>query len=111
MLEMEYQKSRSEHDGRKRPDILLHIPVEISGARPNQNNFVVWALKREGKVRGIKKEIINFHYMFNTLNYQFGIFLNINSDNSFKEKFEKQFQGKVISFAVKLENGIPIIYQ
>src|SRR5690349_21340233 len=46
ILEMEYQKS-TRHATKQRPDIILHIPREISGSKSTRtNNFAVWALKR-----------------------------------------------------------------
>lgn len=44
ILEMEYQKS-TRHGLRKRPDIIFHIPAELTGAGVRENNFALWSLK------------------------------------------------------------------
>jgi nucleoside-diphosphate-sugar epimerase len=45
-LEQEYQKGTSSHGTTQRPDIIIHVPVEHSGARITENNYVVYALKK-----------------------------------------------------------------
>jgi hypothetical protein len=40
ILQMEYQKS-ARHNMHQRPDILLHVPAEESGAGVAENNFAV----------------------------------------------------------------------
>jgi len=111
MLEMEPQKVNSRHHTRQRPDIILHIPIEISGANPDENNFAVWELKLDGKSTDAIYEINNFEYMFRELKYSLAIFINIDSDNNFKDKFEQHLNNDVIALAVKLFDGIPRIYK
>jgi hypothetical protein len=41
---MEYQKSARQGLA-QRPDIVFHIPAEVSGAAVTENNYEVWALK------------------------------------------------------------------
>jgi len=46
IIEQEYQKGTSSHGTTQRPDIIIHVPVEHSGARITENNYVVYALKK-----------------------------------------------------------------
>ena len=77
ILEMEYQKS-SRHSMKQRPDIILHIPTEVSGVGVYENNFAVWALKREATKKGAIEDFKKLDKMFRDLSYPVGFFININ---------------------------------
>lgn len=78
ILEMEYQKG-ARHGTTQRPDIIMHIPVEISKAAINENNHAVWALKRRASRNKAKEDYCKLNEMFRGLNYQYGFFINIDS--------------------------------
>lgn len=80
ILEMEYQKS-TRHGTSQRPDIILHIPIEVSGAAVNENNYAVWALKLRANYTRAKDDFYKLNEMFRGLNYQNGFFINIDSEN------------------------------
>ena len=76
ILEMEYQKS-ARHGISQRPDIVLHMPVEKSGASETEHNFAVWALKRQATPEEAKEDFDKLDEMFQRLCYLLGVFVNI----------------------------------
>lgn len=73
ILEMEYQKT-TQHGTSQRPDIILHIPVEASGAAVGENNFAVWALKHRASAFKAQEDFGKLDEMFEYLCYPLGIF-------------------------------------
>lgn len=45
ILELEAQKRHYAHGMTQRPDLIFHIPVEVSAANVDENNYAVWAFK------------------------------------------------------------------
>ncbi len=101
ILEMEYQKS-SRHGIGQRPDIILHIPVEISREDVTQNNFAVWALKLRGKDNDAKEDFEKLDEMFDSLHYPLGFFINIASESHYLSEYEGNFREKIVAIAVNL---------
>jgi len=110
IIEMEYQKS-ARHRIYQRPDIILHIPVEHSGAVPTDNNFAVWALKARANKAAALEDFEKLNQMFTYLNYEIGFFVNIGNDFHHLNNYNGKFQDRLICFAVKLQNGNAIIKQ
>jgi hypothetical protein len=71
------------HGTRQRPDIILHIPTEVSRAAVNENNYAVWALKLQANQSKAKEDYSKLNEMFSVLNYQNGFFINIDSEHHF----------------------------
>jgi len=115
ILEMEYQKRENIHHTSQRPDITLHIPVEYSGAERTANNYAIWALKRRGYRSGYHRNVTDdfnkLNIMFKKLNYPLGFLIIINSDRHMLDIYEGEFRDRIISFAVKLNNGAILIKQ
>lgn len=78
ILEMEYQKSARRHRIRQRPDIILHIPAEITGS-VTVGNLAVWALKRRASAKDAADDYEKLEEMHRSLNYPWGCFVNIDS--------------------------------
>jgi hypothetical protein len=95
----------------QRPDIILHIPVEHSGAVPTDNNFAVWALKARANKAAALEDFEKLNQMFTYLNYEIGFFVNIGNDFHHLNNYNGKFQDRLICFAVKLQNGNAIIKQ
>jgi hypothetical protein len=109
IIEMEYQKSRNRHQTRQRPDIILHIPTEVSRAPVNVNNFSVWAIKRKASVKDAKDDFYKLDIMFEDLNYLLGFFINIDSNLHFCDHYEGVHDDRLVAFAVQLkENALDI---
>jgi hypothetical protein len=79
IIEMEYQKG-SRHGTAQRPDIIFHIPAEVSGAEVRENNYAVWALKPAASVDVARTDFDKLDVMLQDLNYPLGIFINIRSE-------------------------------
>jgi hypothetical protein len=109
ILEMEYQKTRDQHYTGQRPDIILHIPTELSGATVHENNVSVWALKRRATIREAQSDFDKLDEMFETLDYDLGFFINIDSDFHCLELYEGNFKNRLFAFAVRLERNKPFI--
>jgi len=105
ILEMEYQKS-ARHGMSQRPDIVLHVPAEDSGARVSQNNLAVWALKRDATSGEARDDFAKLDEMFETLCYPLGIFVNIDAKNHFATSYNGEFPGRLRTVAVWLDGEV-----
>ena len=108
ILEMEYQKG-SRHITRQRPDIILHVPVEVSGGDVTENNFAVWALKRGANAKRATEDFRKLDEMFRLLNYPLGFFVNIASMSHHIERYKCNFQERLVGMAVNLIEGVIVI--
>lgn len=106
ILEMEYQKS-ARHDMAQRPDIILHIPAEESGARRKDNNFAVFALKWRASRTEALADFGKLDEMCEWLDYPLAIFINIASERHYREEYTGPFQDRLHAFGVVLANGAP----
>jgi hypothetical protein len=111
ILEMEYQKRENLHQTSQRPDIILHIPVEYSGSERYNSNFAVWALKHHRNLREVTEDFIKLDLMFENLRYPMGFLIIIGSDQHMITSYRGKFKDKILSFAVRLENGVISIKQ
>jgi hypothetical protein len=87
ILEMEYQKSWR-HGTYQRPDIVLHIPAEISGESPEKNNYAVWALKRAASAPDAEEDFEKLDEMRDILHYPLLIFVNVGSGKNAKTRLD-----------------------
>jgi hypothetical protein len=104
ILEMEYQKSQR-HGIRQRPDIILHVPAEISGAGVMKNNFAVWALKYRSSIDDAIDDFGKLNDMFAVLEYPLGFFINIDSMTLHFDKYAGDFADRLVIFAVQLDGA------
>jgi hypothetical protein len=103
LLEMEYQKS-TRHSTGQRPDIVLHVPTEHSGADTKANNVCVWALKHNASPSGAGADFHKLDDMFRTLHYPLGIFINVSAVDNHLASYSGAFRDRVVTVAVLL-NG------
>jgi hypothetical protein len=108
ILELEYQKTVGRHGTRQRPDIVFHIPMEISGAEEWKNNFAVWALKHSATSARATEDFIKFEHMCHRLCYPLAIFINVSSAETHLDKYRGSFHERVHSFAVPSARGTRI---
>lgn len=104
ILEMEYQKRLGRHGTPQRPDIILHVPTEISGDAVTSNNVAVWALKRRAMSEAAKADFTKLDDMFSSLHYPLGFFINIDSEAHYLEEYRGDFRERLVACAVSL-NG------
>ena len=106
ILETEVQKRRNDHFGvTQRPDLLIHIPIETGLTdRPNENNFVVYAFKRNGNLARTIIDFNNLDEMFINLNYEIGIYINIGRfPEIFLYNYEGRYKSRIHEFSVGLD--------
>lgn len=109
IVEMEYQKREPQHGLKQRPDIVFHIPSEVSGSLVGQNNYAVWAFKREANQEAAQKDFAKLDEMFETLNYPLGFFINIGSECHHLTSYEGSFSERLVVFAVSpVGNGVQL---
>lgn len=106
ILEMEYQKS-ARHDMEQRPDIILHIPAEGSGAGVRDNNFAVFALKLRASRAEALADFGKLDEMCERLDYPLAIFINVASERHYREEYTGPFPDRLHAFGVVLVNGAP----
>lgn len=99
VLEMEYQKS-GRHGMRLRPDIVLHVPAEDSGASIDENNLAVWALKRCSTADRACEDFDKLDEFFERLRYGLGFFVNIGAADNFAEHYRGKFSSRLRTVAV-----------
>jgi hypothetical protein len=102
ILEMEYQKSPARHQIGQRPDIILHIPTETSGAAVYENNLAVWALKRRASEGEARDDFAKLNEMFERLRYPLGFFINIDSESHHLDCYTGHYADRILAFAVRL---------
>jgi len=108
ILETEVQKRRHDHLGvRQRPDLLIHIPIEIGiTERPYENNFVVYAFKRNGNERMAISDYNNLEQMFGILHYEIGFFINIGRfPEVFLHNYNGEYKSRIHEFSIGLGDG------
>ena len=110
VVEEEYQKRRI-HLTRQRPDLILHLPTEVSGAIPNQNNIAVWAFKQKAHPGKARRDFENLDVMFDRLNYPIGVFINISSHLHHLNLYEGPFPERMVAFATRLEADAIFVIQ
>lgn len=101
---MEYQKGYFIHGVAQRPDIIFHIPTEVSGGRTYENNYAVWAVKLDATERGAKDDFDKLDDMFHRLEYPLGFFINVASQDDMLEHYQAEFPDRLIGISVWLED-------
>lgn len=109
IVEMEYQKRSAKHGLSQRPDIIFHIPTELSGADVADNNYAVWAFKANAGPEAAQEDFEKLNQMFGGLNYPLGFFINIRTGQHCLQHYNGPFRDRLFGFAVWLQNGMPRI--
>ncbi|MFX0209935.1 MAG: hypothetical protein ACFFDT_28400, partial [Candidatus Hodarchaeota archaeon] len=102
ILEMEYQKTQYRHYTKQRPDIILHIPTELSDSEVYKNNVAVWALKRNASIIDAQDDFSKIDKMFQMLNYKLGFFINIDSRLHHLKYYDGQYKDRIFAFGIQL---------
>lgn len=104
IVEQEYQKRQKAHGFNIRPDIIIHIPFEGSGfSKRDEGNFVVIELKHKAAKSEAVEDYNKLSKMCEVLNYPFGVFVNIQSDQTYFENFEGKYKDRLCGFAVMFD--------
>lgn len=112
IVEQEYQKTLDKHGISKRPDISIHIPYDrrMHSSR-RVGNFIVIQLKLRASEGKAKEDFNKLDLMFEKLSYPLGIFLNIDSDNTFFDRYSGNYRDRLHCFAVRLINSEAYVHE
>lgn len=110
IVEQEYQKKVEEHGLTIRPDLIIHIPYETSRFNSrSEGNFAVIQLKKDARETEALEDYRKLSDMCRYLKYPLGVFINIDSNNTFLNNYNGDFKDNFIAFAVKLFDGKVIL--
>jgi len=105
IIEEEYQKRIKNHGTRLRPDLIIHVPVESThSSDTTENNFVVFAFKKQADEDKAKEDFKKLDEIFRVLKYPLGIFVNINKAKSFLNKYSGSFKNRIHEFCIRQTN-------
>ena len=106
IIEQEYQKRLTQHGLRTRPDIIIHEPFDHSHhIDRTEGNIAVIELKLNASQVEAKEDYKSLISMINVLRYQLGIFVNIASGETHCQLVPQEASGRIVSYAVSLQNG------
>lgn len=106
VLEQEYQKTFARHGLNTRPDIILHEPFDSERhADRTVGNWAVFELKLNSTPIKATKDFNSLLAILDALNYPLGIFINIASTATYVDLVAPEFRGRLVCFAVSLDNG------
>lgn len=112
IIEQEYQKTLEKHGINIRPDLVIHAPYEPKTHSDRRSgNYIVIQLKLNASEKMAQKDFGKLDLMFGKLDYPLGIFLNINSDETFRSKYIDPYSERLHCFAVRLVNDEVTIYE
>lgn len=100
-IQQERQKNIPAHNLRLRPDIVIHIPT-VKGQSTRKDNFCVYALKRAASQKEAMNDFSKLEEFFVKLNYPLGIFININSNNTYLDSYTGEKPERIHAFSVEL---------
>jgi len=80
IFETEYQKRLDLHNLRRRPDLIVHIPTEMTNADVRENNYLVVQFKVKATLRKAIADFKKINELIAKLNYPMGVFINVDSE-------------------------------
>lgn len=105
LVEQEYQKRLRDHGLNIRPDLIIHEPFNPNRhASRAEGNFAVFELKHRAASAEAREDFVNLDSMMRILSYPVGVFVNIDSIETHLIEAPKHIHGRLIAFAVSLDN-------
>jgi len=100
--ETEYQKIKSVHGLTARPDLIVHIPFESGHTRSRkEGSEIVFEFKVRSTLRKAISDFYKLNKFIEKLNYQKGIFINIDSDGrTFLSSYRGENKEKIHELSV-----------
>ena len=112
IIEQEHQKRLYDHGLTVRPDIIIHQPFDPDRhAARTQGNFAVLELKVNATAKEAAEDFKNLAAMIRVLQYPLGVFINIGSSTTHADLVPKEVRGRVVAFAVELQDGKPRVVE
>ena len=110
IAEQEYQKRQRDHGLTVRPDIIVHEPFDSTRHRdPTEGNRAVLELKLNATAAEAAEDYEKLAAMIEVLRYPLGVFVNIASTQTYIDLVPQEARGRVVAFAVILQDGKPRI--
>jgi hypothetical protein len=108
IVEQEYQKRQRHHGLTVRPDIIIHEPFDPARhAGRTEGNRAVVELKLNATTAEAAEDFESLAAMIQVLHYPLGVFVNIASTITHANLVPEVVQGRVVAFAVTLQDGKP----
>lgn len=112
VIEQEYQKRLSLHGLSIRPDIIIHEPFNTKRhADRSEGNIAVVELKLKATEKEAVADFNNLIAMTEILNYPLAVFINIASSATHSDHIPIEAEGRIVAFAVSLNDGCTTIVQ
>lgn len=106
IIEQEHQKRAAAHGLTCRPDIIVHAPFnEIRHEDRSQGNHIVIELKVRATSKEATEDFESLGDMIETLKYPLGIFINIGSEQTYRELVPEGLKDRIVVVAVALRSG------
>ncbi len=106
IIEQEYQKRLHVHGLTIRPDIVIHEPYNPTRhASRASGNIAVIELKLNANADEAAADFASIADMLRVLHYPLGIFVNINSRETYAELVPEDAKGLIVAYAVSLVEG------
>jgi len=111
ILESEYQKKLDEHGLRLRPDLIVHMPTEITHANVRKNNYLLIQFKVHATLRKAIADFKKINDLIRILDYPIGIFINVDSEGKeFLASYSRgEYKQRIHEISVYREDGETII--
>ena len=103
IIEQEYQKRLGDHRTTQRPDLIIHVPFEAEHSQHRwEDNFVVFAFKKDADVDTAKEDFGKLDIMFKELKYPIGFFININGyPDIYLDQYTGVFKDRIHEFSIR----------
>src|SRR5437588_9939027 len=112
IAEQEYQKRQRDHGLTVRPDIIIHEPFDpVRGGARTEGNRAVVELKLNATAAQAADDFESLAAMIQVLHYPLGVFVNIASTVTHASLVPAAVRGRVIAFAVTLQDGKPRVIE
>ena len=108
IVEQEYQKRIKDHNTTIRPDLIIHVPFDPNKHNTRrEGNFVVFELKLNSNTNEKKavSDYKNLAVICEKLSYPFAVFIIINGDSTYIDKYDGEHKDKILAYTVKLVGG------
>ena len=112
IIEQEHQKRLRFHGLSVRPDIVIHQPFDPNKHKGfDEGNRAVIEIKRCSTQSQATADFESLESISNVLNYPLAIFINIASNETHVEIAPASLSGRLICFAVNLQDSDPNVIE
>jgi hypothetical protein len=105
IFEEEYQKIIKHHGLRLRPDLIIHNPFhQEKNPDRRHGNHIAFAFKLKSNQKSAQEDFQKLDKLIGFLNFELGVFININSRKTFYETYTGDRKPNIRCFAVEMLN-------